>query len=114
MCGAGFERAEGVGDGTAAVVVAMELDVAAHDATQRPDQVIDLARVGDADGVSNTDAVDADLVHCAVDSEQIDQVAAEAVFAAEAHFQPLALDELNDFPRRLDNVGDVFAVRELA
>ena len=114
MRGAGFQRAEGVGDGAAGVVVAVELDVAAHDAAQRLDQIVDLARVGHAHRVGDAHAVDADLVHRPVDRQQIDQVAAEAVFAAEAHFQTLALDELDHLGGRFDDVGDVLAVRELA
>ncbi len=108
------QRAEGVGDGAAGVVVAVELDVAVHDAAQRAHELVHLQRIGDAHGVGDADAIDADLVDRAIDRQQVDQVAAEAVLAAEAHFQPTALDELDHFLRRFDDVLDVFAVRKLA
>ena len=112
--GTGLQRAEGVGDGAAGIVVAVKLDVAGDDAAQRLDQIENLARIGDAHRIGDTDTVDADLVHGTVDGEQVDQVAAEAVLGREAHFQPLALDELDHFDGRVDDVGNVLAVRELA
>ena len=57
--GAGIQRREGVGDGAAGVVVAVELDVAADDAAQGPDQFVHLHGMGDAHGIGDADAVDA-------------------------------------------------------
>ena len=111
---AGLERAERVRDRAAGVVVAVELDVAVHHAAQRAHQVEHLARVGDAHGVGDADAVDADAVDRVVDGEQVDQVAAEGVLGREADLELLALDEVDDLDRRLDDLGNLLAVRELA
>lgn len=65
------------------VVVQVDLNVALNDATERADEVVDLARVGAADGVSDTDTVDTDLVDGLVDGEEVDEVGAERVLRRE-------------------------------
>ena len=55
-----------------------------------------------------------DLIDFPVDGQQVDQVAPERVLAAEAHLQPLALDELNHLHRAVDDLANRLAVRELA
>ncbi len=51
----------------ARVIVQMDLDVAAHHSAERAYEVVHLAWVGAADSVSDTDAVDANLVDGLVD-----------------------------------------------
>lgn len=63
----------------ASVVVQMDLNVALDDATKRTDEVVDLARVGTADSVSDTDTVDTDLVDGLVDGEEVDEIGTERV-----------------------------------
>ena len=90
----------------------MELDVAGDDAAQRAHDLVHAQRVGHAYRVGDADARHADLVHLAVDGEQIDQVAAEAVLAGEPDLQAVALDELDHLDGRLDDLADVASVRE--
>ncbi len=109
----GLQRAVGIRHRAAGVVVSVELDIAMHHPAQRAHQFVNLHRVGDAHGIGDAHAVDANLVHRAVDGQQVDQVAAEAVLAAEAHLQAVALHIFDHFLRRVDDIGDVLAVREL-
>ena len=112
--GAGLERAVGVGDGAAGVVVEVRLDVAADDAAQRAHQLVDLARPRAAHGVGDADPVHADLVDGRVDGQQVDQVRAERVLAREAHLDAARLDELDDLNGRVLDVRHVLAVAVLA
>lgn len=97
MGGAGFERAERVGDRAPGVVVHVRFDVAMHATAEGADQVVDLPGVGHADGVGDPDAVDpADAVDGAVDVEEVDEVGAEGVFGGEADFEALGFDEGDD------------------
>lgn len=77
--GTGLEGAVGVGDGAASVIVEVGLDVARNDTTERPDEVIDLAGRSAADGISNTDTVDTNLVNGAVERKKVDEVGAERI-----------------------------------
>ena len=52
----------------------VDLNVALDDTTESADEVVDLAGVGAADGVSNTDTVHTNLVDSLVDGEEIDEV----------------------------------------
>ena len=83
--GAGLQRAKGVGDGAARVVVAVELDIAADALAHPAHQVVDLQRRGHAHGVGDAHPVDAQLRppphRCADD---VVQVAAERVLGAES------------------------------
>jgi len=56
-----------VGDGHSCVVVKMYLDIATDNATQCPNELVNLARVCAADGVGDAHAVDADLVYGLID-----------------------------------------------
>lgn len=58
----------------------VDLNIALDDAAERADEVINLAGVGAADGVGDTDTIDTDLVDGLVDREEVDQVGAERVF----------------------------------
>ena len=89
MGGAGRQRAVGVGDGAAGIIVAVKLDIAGDDTAQGSHQVMYLQGRGDADGIGDADPVHSDLIDLAVDGQQIDQVAAEGVLAAETHLQTL-------------------------
>ena len=91
----------------------MELNVAVHDAAQRAHKFVNLQRIRDANGIRDAHPVDANYVNGTVDGQQVDQIAAKAVLAAEPHFQPATLDVFNDFLSRLDYVLDVLSVREL-
>lgn len=98
----------------AGVVVQVNLNVARDDTPERTDEVVHLARIGAADGVSDADAVDADLVDGLVDGEQVDEVAAERVFRREPDLDALALDKVDDLDRGLGDVRHILAVAELA
>ena len=74
----------GVGHGAAGVVVGVELDVAVDVAPHQRDQLVHLARRGDADGVGDAHALGAGLVDGAVDADEVVGVGAEGVLAAEA------------------------------
>ena len=92
----------------------VDLDIAAHNAAKRADKIVDLTRVRASDGISDTNAVNADLVDGLVDREQVDEVGAEGVLGGEADFDALGLDELNDLDGGFGDVGHVLAVREFA
>ena len=109
----GRQRRIRVGHGAAGVVVSVKLDVAGDDAAQGPHDLVHAQRVGHTDRVGDADARDAELVHLAIDGEQIDQVAPEAILAGEPDLQAVALDELDHLGGRLDDLGDVAAVGEL-
>ena len=67
----------------ASVIVQVNLNVAADDPTQRPNQIVHLPGVRAADGVRDADAVDANLVDGLVDGEEVDEVGAERVLGRE-------------------------------
>ena len=110
MRGARFQRAEGVGDRAAGVVVAVELDVAVDLPPQPPHQVIDLAGTRDAHRVRHTHPVHADLVHRAVGTDQVVQIAAERVLRAEPDLDIVRPDVLDHLDRRLDHLFHALAV----
>ena len=74
MSGTGLEGTVCVGDGTSRVVVEMALDVAANDTTESSHKVVDLSGGSTADGVSDTDSVNTDLVDGSIEREKVDQV----------------------------------------
>lgn len=81
------------------------LDVAANNAAQSADEVVDLAGSGATDGVGNTDTVDANLVDGAVDGEEIDEVGTERILRRETDLKTLGLDEVDDLNGSL-NLSD--------
>lgn len=89
-------------------------NIAGHDTPQRPYQVVDLPGACATDSVGNTNAVDTNLVHSAVDGQQIDEVGTERILGAEADLLALALDKLNDFQRRVLDVCHVLSVAVFA
>lgn len=92
----------------------MTFDITRNDAPQSPYEFVNLTRVRASNGIGDTNTVDTDLVNGTVDRQEVDQVGTERVFGRESYFDPLGLDELDDFDRRLDDVGDVLSVRVLA
>ena len=108
------KRAVGVGDGAAGIIVAVKFNVARYDTAQGSHQVMHLQGRGDANGIGDPDPVHSDLIDLAVDGQQIDQVAAEGVLAAETHFQSLALDKLDNLHRAVDDLADRLAMREFS
>ena len=72
MRGTALKSTVCVRNGAASVVVEVGLDVASYAASERPDEVIDLPRIGTSNCVSNPDTVDTDFVYRRVDVEKID------------------------------------------
>lgn len=89
----GLERAVSVRDRHTGVVVEMHLDVARNDTAEGADEVVYLAGVCAADGVSNTDTVDTNAVDRLVDGEEVDEVGPERVFRREADLDACAFLE---------------------
>ena len=79
VSGTGLEGTVCVGNGTARGVVEMALDVAADNTAEGSHKVVDLSGRSTADGVSDTDSVDTDLVDGSVEREKVDQVGSERV-----------------------------------
>lgn len=57
----------------------VDLDITSDDAAECSNEIVYLARVCAADGVGNTNPVDADLVNSLVDGQQVYEVGAEGV-----------------------------------
>jgi hypothetical protein len=53
-------------------------------------------------------------IHCAVDVEQVYQIAPKRVFTGEADLKSLTLDKLHHLDSLLRDVGHVFSVRKLS
>jgi hypothetical protein len=68
-----------VGDGTSSVVVQMNLDVTADNASEGSHQIVHLSGVCTPDGVCNTNAIYANFVYGLVDAEEVDEVRSEGV-----------------------------------
>ena len=62
------------------VVVKVNFDVAADDASKGADEVVDLTGVGASNGIGDTDTVNTNAVDGLVDGEEVDEVGAETVF----------------------------------
>jgi hypothetical protein len=92
-----LERGVSVGDGATRVVVEVGLNVARNNTTERPNELVDLPRVGASDGVGDSDTVDANLVDGPVKVEEIDEVRTERVLRREADLDALGLDEVDDW-----------------
>lgn len=60
---AGFQSSVSVGDGAAGIVVEVGFNVARDDGAEGADEFVDLARVGAADSVGDTDASHTELVN---------------------------------------------------
>jgi len=111
---AGFQGAVSVGNSATSVVMEVRFDVAAHNTSQRPDQVIHLPRAGTSDGISNADSVHTNLVDSTVDREKVDEIGPERVFRREADFFAFGLDKLNDLNGSILDVCHVLAMRVFA
>jgi hypothetical protein len=100
------------------IVIPLEysLNVAADDVSQRPDQLVNLTRGGNANCVRNTDSVASRLLHMGlerprgsisylergwtyvdglVQAEQVDNVGSERVFGGESDFDALAVERVS-------------------
>jgi hypothetical protein len=58
----------------AGVIMQVDFDIAAHDASEGPDKVINLARVRTAHCISNADTIDPNFIHCLVYRQEIHEV----------------------------------------
>lgn len=118
----------------------MCLNIAADDASKRPDEVVYLAGGCASDCVGNTDSIYASAIDSSVEVQKVYQVGPEAIFAAETDFDTAAgnlvsvlsiashhkhpphhlstddvpLDVGNDFEGSLLNVVHVLAMGVLA
>ena len=110
---AGFEYGIAVSDGTAAIVVPVELNVRFDVLTEFLDQAICLQRSGNAHRIGDAHPIDTQLVHGGVHPHEVFFVAAEGVLATEADFQSPVFDVTHDILGRVDNLFDVLAVAEL-
>src|ERR1039458_5492325 len=108
--GAGLQSGQSVGHRAAGVVVAVELDVAADGGPHRHHHLLDLARGGDADGVGDADPVGSAGVDGPVHGQDLLEVAAEGVLAAEADFAAGAADMADDPAGDVDHLVEGAAV----
>ena len=113
VSGTSLEGTVGVGNSATGIVVEVSLNVTADNTAQDTDKLVDLAGGGAADGISNADTVDTDLVDGGVDGEKVDQVGTERVLAGETDLNALGLDELDNFNGGVLDVGHVLTVRVL-
>jgi hypothetical protein len=74
MCGTGLERAVGIGDSTAGIVVEMCLNVTRHDSAEGADKIVNLARTSASDSVGDTLIGDGILAENALFSEVGDRI----------------------------------------
>ena len=102
MGGTGLKGGVGVGNGASSVVVEVGLDVTRDDTAEGTDELVDLARIGTADSVSDTDTVDTNLVDSAVDREKVDQLGTERVFRRKTDLNALGLDKLDNLDSAVD------------
>jgi hypothetical protein len=63
--------------------VKVRLNIAAHDTPKRPDQVVDLAGRGAANGIGDTNPIYANLVNGRVDGKKVYEVRPERVLGRE-------------------------------
>ena len=70
----GLEGGVCVGNSHTGVVVEVNLNVAANDAAESADELIDLTRVRATNGISNTNTVHADAIDSLVDRKEVNQV----------------------------------------
>jgi hypothetical protein len=109
-----LERSICVGDGHSGVVVQVNLNVTADDATKGAHEVVDLARVRATDGVGDADAIDAYFVHGLINGEEVDEIGPEGVFGREADLDALGFDKVDDLDRGFGDISHILAVREFA
>ena len=112
MCGTSLEGSVGVCNGHAGIVVQMDLNVTADDASKRPYKFVDLTRVGASNGIGDSHPVDTDLVDSLVNREQVDQVRTERIFRREPDLDSLGLDEVDDFDGRFGDIVHILPMRE--
>lgn len=88
-------------NGAASVVVKVTFDVTPDNSTKGSDQVIDFTRSRNTNGVRDTNPRYSDLIDGAVDAEQVDEIAPEAILRAKSDLLPCTLH----IPRELVSVG---------
>src|ERR1035441_4818939 len=109
--GPGLQGGQGVGHRAAGVVVAVELDVTADGGPYRRHHLLDLARGGDADRVGDADPVGSAGVDGPVHRQDLLEVAAEGVLAAEADLAAGAADMADDPAGDVDHLVEGAAGR---
>lgn len=110
---AGLEGAICVSDGAAGIIVEMGLDIAVNNASEHTNKLVDLAGRSTANGISDTDTVDANLVDSRVERKEVNKVRSEGIFRREADFDALGLDKVDDFDGSVADICHVLAVRVL-
>ncbi len=108
----GLECRERVGHRAAGVVVSMELDVTADVAPHQRNQIVDLRRRSDPDGVGEADPIHARAVDRAIDAHQVVGVTSKRVLGAEARFAAGAADLADHGGPDVDDLVDAHAVRD--
>jgi len=112
----GVERGARVGDGAAAVVVPVELDVQPGQAHELADHRVDLLGQRHADRIGHAQPVHQPQVgHGQVHAQQVGLAAAEGVFRAEAqdNVRRLLAHEGDHVRGQVDDLADVLAVAVL-
>lgn len=90
----------------------MDFDITSDNASQSPDQFVNLSWVGTSDSIGNTNSVNTDLVDCLVDAQQIDEVATEGIFRRKSDFDVLGLDVVDNFNGSLGDICHVLSMGE--
>ena len=90
----------------------MNLDVTAHDASERPHQVVHLPGVRTSDGISNTDTIHANFVYSLVDAEEVDEVGSEGILRRKANFDAPGLDKVDYFDGGLGDISHILSMRK--
>ncbi|KAL8855224.1 MAG: hypothetical protein Q9198_010894 [Flavoplaca austrocitrina] len=75
-------------NGAASVVVKVTFNVTLDHSTESPDQVIDFAWSRHANGIRDTNPRYSDLIDSAVDAEQVNKIAPEAILGAKSDLLP--------------------------
>ena len=110
----GLQGRKAVGDGAAAVVVSVKLDVGLDAFLQLRYQDIELTGGGHAHGVGQSDPVHAEFVHSLVDPEQILFLASKSVFAGKPDLAARLLDKVDHHSSACDDLVDCLAMAETA
>ena len=77
----------------------MRLNITADDASQRPDQLVDLSWIRTSHCIGYSDPVDANLVHCPVNGQQVDELGSERIFRRESDLDSLGFDKVYHLDR---------------
>lgn len=108
----GFQGTVCIRNSHTRIIVEMYFNVTTNDTAKRAYKLVHLTWVRTADGIRNTDTVNANLVDGLVDAEEIDEVGAEGILCREADFDTLGLDEVDNLDRGLGDVSHILAMRK--